>query len=148
MLARLTIAAVARVDSFPAVRDAAGLQAEQAELAVSGYRSENPARRAQVARITKSQAEIEKLCRDRVETVRTACLENPHLDPPTLRIMTRDPSPAMRKRVRAAMLQSPGHYADLLAENDAMWTSRAVSLSTPIAELKAWEASINPYTRW
>lgn len=108
-------------------------------------RDRSPIVRERVALKTKSQAQLERLCRDRVERVRAACLKNPNLTPPTLRLMTRDPSPAMRKKVYEAMGQAPELYDDLLELSPEARDARAVSLATPIAELRAWESSFDQY---
>ena len=59
--------------------------------------------------------------------------------------MSRDPSPAMRQRVYAAMAQAPTVYVDLLALSPEARDRQAISLSTPIGELRAWEAAYDPY---
>ena len=108
-------------------------------------RNRSPIVREQVALRTKSQAQLERLCRDRVEKVRAACLKNPALDPETLRLMSRDPSPAMRQKVYAAMQEAPTLHADLLALAPQARDARAVSLDTPITGLRAWEDAFDPY---
>ena len=60
------------------------------EMAFLG-RDRSPVVRERVALRTKSQAQLERLCRDRVEKVRQACLLNPNLHPETLLGIAYDP---------------------------------------------------------